>query len=327
MHRLAPTLFLAATLLIVSVLGFNSCTHKADISGLPTICFDTQVLPVYKNSCGISGCHDGSGGERMAMTSFAEIRSTVTPFHPESSRSYQAITDKWGEQMPPSAPLSKDQRTIIRLWIEQGAQETLCDTTGGGGGGGGRTGTERACFTRDILPVLVSHCGTAGCHDATTHKEGYNFTSYAYVMSAVNAGNPTKSRLYRQITASGEDKMPPATQPQLTAAQIDSIYKWISYGAKNETCAAVCDTINPVTYSGTISPIIQNTCVGCHSGSNPSGGVYLNSYANIASVASSGMLLKSLKGDGVTRMPNGGALSACVIREFEIWINNGYLNN
>jgi hypothetical protein len=47
----------------------------------------------------------------------------------------------------------------------------------------------------------------------------------------------------------------------------------------------------------------------------------------VASTASNGSLLNSLKGNGVTKMPVGGSFSVCRIRQFEIWINNGHLNN
>ena len=56
-----------------------------------------------------------------------------------------------------------------------------------------------ACFTRDILPVLNSKCGIAGCHDPITHEEGYVFTSYTTTMEAVNPGNPSNSKLYEVI--------------------------------------------------------------------------------------------------------------------------------
>jgi hypothetical protein len=328
------------SLTLVGILTFiawiTSCTHKANISDLPEICFEGEVLPIFQNSCAISGCHDGqgSGDSHLVLNNYADIVAGVKPGNPNSSRIYQAIIAKGGEgQMPPGQPLSLDNRTIIRVWIEQGAQETLCQTATGPGDTTTGTGKDsyynpRACFERDILPVLVSRCATTSCHDAISHKEGYDFTSYNSVMSAVRAGSPLNSKLYQVITqVSGEDKMPPTGRPQLTAAEIDSIGKWISYGALNENCGEVCDTINPVTFSGTIWPVIQSTCTGCHSGNSPSGNVLLASYNNVAAVASSGLLMNSLKGTGVTRMPPSGSLSACKIRQFEMWVNSGFPNN
>ncbi len=319
-------------IVLVTVFSWvTSCTHVADIANLPEVCFTGEVLPIFQDNCGISGCHDGGGESHMAINSYSSIMHGISPGNPDASKFYQAIISKWGvNRMPPNQPLSKRNRTIIRVWIEQGANQTTCtDTTGTGGTGG--TGSDyisRACFTRDILPVIVSRCASTGCHDAVSHKEGYNYTTYTGILSSVSPGNPGSSRLYRVITTSGgEDKMPPTGSPQLTVAEKDSIRNWITYGALNENCGEICDTVNTVTFSGTIWPVIQSTCVGCHSGTSPSGNILLANYNNVAVVAANGTLIASLKGNGVPKMPVGSSLSACRIRQFELWINNGYTNN
>jgi hypothetical protein len=323
-------LSLVLLLFLTIVSWISSCTHVANISDFPEICFEGEVLPIFVNNCAISRCHDGRGESRMALDNYADILSTIVPYNPNASRSYKAIIDTWGEnRMPPSQPLSLANRTIIRLWIEQGAGETVCATTGGGTGTGGNSYVNpRACFTRDILPALISRCASANCHDAISHKSGYNFTSFANTIRAVSAGNPGRSTLYQVIQlSSGEEKMPPSGYPALSVAEIDSIGKWIGYGALNENCGEVCDTINPVTFSGTIWPVIQSSCTGCHSGASPSGNVLLTSYSDVAGVASSGLLLNSLNGNGVTKMPPSLSFSTCRLRQFEIWVNNGFLNN
>jgi hypothetical protein len=321
-------LFLILILFIVSFSWITSCQHIADITDLPEICFARDVLPVFQNSCAISGCHDGQGESNLTLTNYSGISPGVVPGKPYSSRIYKSIASSKGEnKMPPGRPLSLENRTIIRLWIEQGAGLTVCSDTFGTNGGGPKI-NPRACFARDILPVLVSRCASAGCHDAAAHRGGYNFTSYATTKNTVTAGNPGQSKLYQVISnTSEEDKMPPSGSSQLTLAEIDSIGKWISYGALNETCGEACDTINPVTFSGTIWPVIQTTCTGCHSGASPSGNILLGSYSNVSAVASNGVLINSLKGNGVIKMPPSGSLSVCKIRQFEIWIKNGYLNN
>lgn len=306
--------------------GITSCTHNAILDNFPELCFERDVLPIFQNSCAISGCHTGSGESGLVLNSYVPISHAVEPGKPYSSPVYKAIIATSGEnRMPPDRPLSLNNRTVIRLWIEQGALLTVCqDTTGQGGG----YVNPLACFSRDILPVLVSRCATSGCHDAITHREGFVFSSYSTTMTAVSPGNPNESKLYEVIKfANGEEKMPPAGRPQLTFAEIDSIRAWISYGALNQNCGEICDTINPVTFSGTIWPIMQTSCSGCHTGTAPSGGVVLTNYANVAAAASNGSLLNSLKGNGVTKMPLGGSLTVCRIRQFEIWINNGHLNN
>jgi hypothetical protein len=94
------------------------------------------------------------------------------------------------------------------------------------------------------------------------------------------------------------------------------------YPSLNNTC----DTTN-VTFSGTITPILSSNCTGCHSASAPSGSISLTSFSSVQTVASSGLLMNALKGNGVPIMPVSGSLSACSIAQFQIWIKNGMLNN
>jgi hypothetical protein len=319
-------LLLALISILTILFWISSCTHTADLENIPEICFERDVLPVFQNSCAISGCHDGHGESELVLNNYVSISHTVNPGNPYSSKAYQSIIAVSGEhKMPPDQPLSLENRLVIRLWIEQGAKLTTCpDTTGQGNG----YINPLSCFSRDILPVLVSRCASSGCHDPISHREGYVFSSYTSTLTAVTPGNPGDSKLYEVIKyATGEEKMPPAASPQLTAAEIDSIAAWISYGALNQFCGEACDTINPVTFSGNIWPVIQASCTGCHSGPSPSGAVSLANYSNVAATASSGSLINALKGNGVTRMPPGSSFSACRIRQFEIWTNNGYLNN
>ena len=325
-------IYLSLTIILIFsiILWISSCRHDALIpANLREICFDSEVLPIFQNNCGIAGCHDGTRGSRSSFDSYANISNGVVAGNPNGSRLYQAIIGKSGEgRMPPDQPLTLENRTIIRLWIEQGAKQTLCADTTSQNTGLPLSYNARACFSRDILPVLVSACAMTGCHDAATHTD-YSFVNYASTLRAVSAGNPGGSTLYRVITTtSGENKMPPSPKPRLTQAQIDSIYKWISYGAPNETCGEVCDTINTVTFSGAVWPTIQTTCTGCHTtASSSNGSISLAGYIDVQTVAANGKLMNALKGNGVTKMPPSGSLTACKIRQFQIWINNGYKNN
>jgi hypothetical protein len=117
----------AFLILLFMIPWITSCKHDPDISGLPEMCFDRDVLPIYRNSCAVTGCHDGTR-EMMALDSYTSIRNSVVPYNPEKSQSYKAIISTWGEgKMPPDQPLSQEKRTIIRVWIEQGANETTCE--------------------------------------------------------------------------------------------------------------------------------------------------------------------------------------------------------
>ena len=121
-------------------------------------------------------------------------------------------------------------------------------------------------------------------------------------------GDPEESDLYQKLVESDpDDIMPPPPYSPLDQPLIDSIYNWILYGALDDYCGVYCDTSN-ISFSSTIEPIINLRCKSCHSGPNPNGGVSLNNYSDVASLASSGFLMNVLLGDGAPLMPEGGAL-------------------
>jgi mono/diheme cytochrome c family protein len=327
MKRNRAFFLLVQILLTTAGMNLQSCRHEIILpDNIPEICFEREVLPIFRNSCGITGCHDGSGEADYTLTNYLGISHAVVSGKPYESPAYEAIIERTGEErMPPDRPLDREKRTIIRLWIEQGARLTSCpDTTSQPPD----YVNPRACFSRDILPVLVSGCATTGCHDAATHEEDYIFEGYSTTMQAVTPGNPQESKLYKVITApDGEDRMPPAPLSRLTSAQIDSIAAWIRYGALDEFCGEACDTVNAVTFSGTIWPTVRTYCTGCHGGTAPGGGVRLENYSNVSVIAANGTLMDALRGNGVPKMPPAGSLSTCRIRQFELWIGAGYQNN
>jgi hypothetical protein len=251
-------IYLSLTLVILLALfsWFTSCTHVANIANLPEVCFTADVLPIFTTNCAISGCHDGRGETQMALNNYTEISNGVTAGNPAASRLYLSMIAKWSNIMPPAKPLSLENREKIRIWIEQGAagSTSACPDPA-------TPPVARACFTRDILPVIISRCATTNCHDAASGGERGSLTTYSNIRSAVSPGSPSQSRLYTVMKlTSDESKMPPTGSPQLSVAEIDSVGKWISYGALNENCGEVCDTINPITFSGTIWPIMQTSC-------------------------------------------------------------------
>ncbi len=181
-------------------------------------------------------------------------------------------------------------------------------------------------FTNTILPLIVSNCAMTGCHDAITHAEGLNLTSYSQIIKYVSPGNPTGSRLYRNMIGL-DDIMPPAGP--LSQAQLDAFNKWITQGAKNNTCndgGGPCDTMN-VSFSASLVPVINNYCKGCHNASTSSGSVNLDNYNGVLTVANNGQLIGGITGK-LSAMPKyGQPLSSCNISKFRQWIKEGAKNN
>jgi cytochrome c553 len=179
------------------------------------------------------------------------------------------------------------------------------------------------------MPLLNSGCAMSGCHDAITHKEGINLTTYSNIMSTggVRPGNPGNSKLYTSLNKSGGDRMPQPPAAAFTQAQKDIIYKWISQGAKNNACND-CDT-TAFTYSGAVAPLMNTYCKGCHNPASLGGGIDVSTYASVKSIALNGKLQGSITHTaGFKAMPQGSSkLSDCKITQVQKWIAAGAANN
>jgi len=201
--------------------------------------------------------------------------------------------------------------------------------TGTGTGGSGSCSLDTVYFAQSVLPLLSSSCAQSGCHNGNSGGDAgdYTLNTYAGILRLVQAGNAGGSTL---ISVVSRGRMPPRGYTALTASQIALLSKWINQGALNNGCvASVCDTTQ-VTYSGTIAPIFQTYCTGCHSGSAPSGGgVDLTVYANVVAQANSGKLWGDVSHlNGYNAMPLGGAsLSSCDLSKINAWIKAGTPNN
>lgn len=188
------------------------------------------------------------------------------------------------------------------------------------------------CFTKEVLPILQSNCASSGCHDAVTKEDGYEFTNYTTIIKkGILVGNPNGSKVFNVTALNALEPMPPPPRTALTDVQRETLRRWISEGAKNTDCSTTisgsCDT-TMVTYSKTVSAIIQTNCLGCHSGGAPSGGVNLGSYSTIKTYTSNGRLQGALEGQrGFVQMPPDRKLDPCQISQIRTWIRIGASNN
>lgn len=200
----------------------------------------------------------------------------------------------------------------------------------GGGGGTGGTGNNLVCFESEILPIFQSNCAKSGCHDAASHNEGYVLDSYNNIIrDGIRPGRATNSKIYKVLFETGNDKMPPPPNPDLTAEQKALIGRWINEGALNTTnCSTGCDTLN-FTFNSNIKPILINNCTGCHGGSAPDNNMDFTTYAGVRPVALNGKLLGAIThAPGFSPMPkNAAKLSDCHITQVRKWIEAGAQDN
>lgn len=90
---------------------------------------------------------------------------------------------------------------------------------------------------------------------------------------------------------------------------------------------SACDTTT-VTYSGTIVPILNNNgCISCHP-LNSGHATIITDYASVKALATSGLLVNSVNGNGIPLMPqNGQKMPACTLAKISKWVRDGALNN
>ena len=287
------------------------------------VTYPGTIFPIFQENC--LSCHAPPTPEAgIDLTDFEDVA-----FIAQTGRLMGAIRHDFGfTPMPQNGPpLSDCEIALIQKWIN--------DTTFAPSGI--QCDPDTVYFQNDILPLLMSSCGITGCHDEQTAEEGVILTSYYYVMQTaeVEPFQPGESKLYEIITEPDpDDRMPPPPASPLTNDQKNMIYTWISQGALNNYCEQEdCDSVN-VSFSETIFPIVQNNCMGCHSGPSPNGNISLTNYTQIKNYASispgiAGSLLGAIThSNGNIPMPqNGPPLSDCKIAQIRNWIDEGMLDN
>jgi len=110
------------TIFVLALIGLFSCTHNSDITNVRTVSFNSEVLPVFQTNC--SECHGGGKSEAgLNLTNYNGIMQGITPGNAYKSELYQSITATLGI-MPPGKhdALNQDQRSLIFVWINQGAK-------------------------------------------------------------------------------------------------------------------------------------------------------------------------------------------------------------
>lgn len=182
-------------------------------------------------------------------------------------------------------------------------------------------------FKKEIQPIISANCAFSGCHDAISAEEGVVLDTYENIMKEVTPNKPNKSELYTSLLPSSDDIMPPSPYDLLSAAQITLIKDWINQGAEDLDCGG-CDTTT-VTFSATVSPIIQAQCAVCHNDSRQDGGVNLANYQLIKAAGQNGSLMGTIEHQTNYKAmpPSGVKIDQCFIDQIKIWMADGMPNN
>ena len=194
-----------------------------------------------------------------------------------------------------------------------------------------RTGDPTICFETNVLPIFQSNCAKSGCHDAGSGAKGYVLDNYAdIVKKGIVPGNPAASKIWQSVSMHIFNvSVMPKDAPGLSAADLDVIRRWIATGAIDSGACSIsqCDTTK-FTYSGTIAPMMQTYCTGCHNSASAAGGS-LADYTSVKSAAVGGRLIGDIEHlSGYNAMPQVGAmLEDCQITQVKEWVAAGAPNN
>lgn len=97
-----------------------------------------------------------------------------------------------------------------------------------------------------------------------------------------------------------------------------------------QVVVAACDTTN-VSYSVTVTNILNANCNNCHGASANSlgAGIVLNTYATVKPYITNGRLVNSILQNGnASPMPkNMAKMDICSINKIIVWANRGAINN
>jgi hypothetical protein len=215
----------------ILLLSFASCHHDADLTIEPpkpappgtefkcshdTIYFQNSVYPVILSGCAKSGCHDQTTQKGdLVLENYTDIYRLIVPFNPQSSKLYIMLFSNSDGRMPPDAPLSMDQKSIIYWWIKQGGYNNRCDSTG--------CDSTNVTYTLSIQPILQAWC--VGCHGGSTPANGLSLDTYDNAKACAQGG-----RLMGAIRHDPGYKYMPNGGAMLSPCEIALFQKWINLG-------------------------------------------------------------------------------------------------
>lgn len=188
------------------------------------IYFQNEVLPVFVSNCAKSGCHDAvSSKEGIILDSYDNIMKSgvLEPFDASDSELYELITENDPDDVmppPPANALSQDQIALIRDWINQGAENTVCNTA--------TCDTASVTFSASVNPIIQKNC--LGCHSGGTPSGNLDFSGHNGIQPVALNG-----RLLGAVRhETGFSSMPKGGN-KLSDCDIEKIRIWINAGAPN----------------------------------------------------------------------------------------------
>lgn len=205
-----------------------SCQHQPYVApaaartGDPSICFATDVLPIFISECAKSGCHDAGSHELGYILDSYEniVKKGIIPGNAAASKIYQSIWGYGAEAMPLNAPaLSSSKMALIKRWIEAGAiEDSNCNAP---------CDSDNFRYSTGIQPLMDRYC--VGCHSGSAPQGSLDLTGYDHVKTATFTRNLVKCIKYEP----GYKSMPQGGL-HLSNCEIRQVEKWVSANMPND---------------------------------------------------------------------------------------------
>lgn len=189
-----------------------------------TVYFNEQILPIFFNSCAVSGCHDVETHEEdLILDSYDNIIASDEIFAFDTSEGdiYEVITEDIDDEdfMPPTDseidPLTSGEILLISTWINQGllnnsCPDLICDTV-------------EVTFSGDIFPMMDSYC--SGCHTGSVVNADVHLGTYNEIKFQASTG-----AIIGTISNADGYAVMPSNTSGLTDCQIRMVEIWIEDG-------------------------------------------------------------------------------------------------
>jgi hypothetical protein len=196
----------------------QSTTATTSTTTRPTndsVCFNTQIQPLFNSSCAMSGCHDAiTSAEGYNLTNYAGIKIGIIPGKPSDGVIMKEINRN---NMPeyPLPPLDAPQKALLVKWINEGATNRQCVD---------ECNPTNATFAAGVNPTVKTYC--VGCHNNSLPSGGINLTTYNLIKASVTSG-----KFLCSIQHGAGCSSMPKNAGKLNINCITLIQNWIDNGA------------------------------------------------------------------------------------------------
>ncbi|CAN5244744.1 hypothetical protein BH09BAC1_BH09BAC1_24170 [soil metagenome] len=192
-----------------------------------TVYFANQIQPLLVSNCAKAGCHDAGTREKGYNFGYYDDFMNTDAFdggNLGNSKGWDVIVTTNQRNImppPPYAPLTTEQKDLVRSWILQGARKNSCTVS--------NCDTTNVSLSTDIGPIFQTSC--YGCHStaaAQSSGSGIDLEIYNSLQTYANNG-----RLACSVAHDGACSYMPKGGNKLPSCQIEEIVAWVNAGGPN----------------------------------------------------------------------------------------------